>query len=643
MWKVSVIFFALIGFSININASLLEQQRKDFVLAETMLEKGEMNEYFAIKPQLKNYPLDFYLDYQYLSKNIAKDKQVRSFIKSNKSSRYSHKLHRQWLAYLYKTEQWHKFVKNYKSSTSLTRQCQFQWARYQTAKKTSALRAVQALWMTGRPLPKSCDAILNKFSKSKFFTQKIIFQRFRNSVKRGESKLAAYLYKKITNKSMKRTADMWLKVAADASFIKQASVPKKQSELFIYATERLINNDVLDGMAFWDFKKNHYRLSKAQSHKLDRKIALQLAFNKSKLAYARLIQLNSAKDETLRAWTVRAALIEGNWQHVQVALNKLTKKERASSRWQYWQARVFRELGEPAKGDVLFSKLAKTRGFYGFVSADRMKLDYSLGNKPIKVSDKQQQNLLATRSFSIINEFKALDRVKLAQLYWNSNIARLSKAELLVSAKIAQQWGWNKIAILSVAQAKHWSDVKLRFPVEYEVSVEKNALANELPSSIIYGLIRRESMFDPLAQSPVGALGLMQIMPATGKKIVRDLRQKWKSKSILLHAESNLKFGSFYYKQMLDKFDGNDVLAAAAYNAGPHRVSRWLNFDGSLPADVWMETIPYKETRGYVAAVLTYAMIYQQQITGKKTRISSFLRDVPSTELRTKLVSSGDK
>jgi len=643
MWKVGVIFFTLIGFSINVSANLLEQQRKDFVLAETMLEKGEMAKYFAIKPELKNYPLDFYLDYQYLSKNLSKDKQVRSFIKANKASRYSYKLHRQWLAYLYKTKQWHKFVKNYKSSASLTKQCQFQWARYQTAKKTSALKAMQALWMTGRPLPKSCDAILKKFSHSKFFTQKIIFQRFKNALKRGERKLATYLYKKITNKSMKQSANKWLKVAADANFIKQANLPKNQSELFVYGTKRLINNNALEGMAFWDAKKKQYRVSGAQSYKLDRKIALQLAFNKSKLAYARLIKLNSVKDETLRTWTVRAALIEGNWQHVQIALDKLTKKEKASSRWRYWQARVFKELGEPAKGDVLFSKLAKTRGFYGFVSADRMKLGYSLGDNPIKVTDKQQKNLLATRSFTIINEFKALDRTKLAQLYWKSNLARLNKAELLVSAKIAQQWGWNKVAILSVAQAKHWSDVGLRFPVEYESDVTKNALLNELPSSIIYGLIRRESMFDPSAQSPVGALGLMQIMPATGKRIVKDLKGKWRSKSILLHAESNVKFGSFYYKQMLNKFDGNYVLAAAAYNAGPHRVKRWLNFDDSLPSDIWMETIPYKETRGYVAAVLTYAMIYQQRLEEKKTLISDFLMDVASTALREKLASANDK
>lgn len=178
----------------------------------------------------------------------------------------------------------------------------------------------------------------------------------------------------------------------------------------------------------------------------------------------------------------------------------------------------------------------------------------------------------------------------------------------------------------------------MRFPLEYEDNVGKNALDNKLPESIIYGLIRRESMFDPLAQSPVGALGLMQIMPATGKKIIKDLKKRWRSKSVLLHAETNLKYGSYYYKQMLDKFSGNYALAAAAYNAGPHRVKRWLKFDNILASDIWIETIPYKETRGYVAAVLTYAMIYQQRLPEKKTLISAFLQDVSSSSaLNTKL------
>jgi len=265
-----------------------------------------------------------------------------------------------------------------------------------------------------------------------------------------------------------------------------------------------------------------------------------------------------------------------------------------------------------------------------------MKVGYSLRDKPIKVSKQAQEQLLQTRAFSIISEFKALGQDEKAQLYWKNTLRQLNNNKLLIAAEIAQQWGWNKIAILSVSEAKNWGDISLRFPFEYEDIIAKNALENTLPSSIIYGLIRRESMFDPLAKSPAGALGLMQIMPATGQQIGKDLNQRGQTKAVLLDAETNLKYGSFYYKQMLDTFSGHYALAAAAYNAGPNSVKRWIKFDDTLASDIWIETIPYKETRGYVAAVLTYAMIYQQRLPEKNTLISEFLQDISSASFNTK-------
>jgi soluble lytic murein transglycosylase len=642
MLKSGLVLVFLMSWLLEGAANVRVQQREDFLIAEKMLDKGEVDGYLLIKSKLKNYPLDFYLDYQYLSKNLDKSVQVQRFISENKTSRYAYQLRRKWNRYLYKTKQWPAFVKNYKPTKNLARQCQYQWARYQLNYKKAALQATQKIWLIGRFLPSVCDPLLKKFVQSSFLTQKHIFQRYVNAIKAREFKLASYLYEKISISRVKKMAKKWLKIAKDSQLTKKIAIFNKvtlkgQSELFIYAVTRLINQDINKGIIVWNSNKLKQGLNKAQKFKIDRKIALQLAFNKSKKAYAKLILLNSKQDKTLREWTIRAALIEGNWQHVQKALHKLKAKEKISSRWRYWQARVFYEVGRDKEADAILVKLAENRGFYGFIAADKMKMDYSLSDSPIKASVAQKEKLLRVPAFSVINEFKALGKDKQAKLYWKNTIGQLKKSELLTAAKIAQQWGWNKLAILSVAEAKNWDDISLRFPLEYEDNVGKNALDNKLPESIIYGLIRRESMFDPLAQSPVGALGLMQIMPATGKKIVKDLKKRWRSKSVLLHAETNLKYGSYYYKQMLDKFSGNYALAAAAYNAGPHRVKRWLKFDNILASDIWIETIPYKETRGYVAAVLTYAMIYQQRLPEKKTLISAFLQDVSSSALNTKL------
>jgi soluble lytic murein transglycosylase len=124
-------------------------------------------------------------------------------------------------------------------------------------------------------------------------------------------------------------------------------------------------------------------------------------------------------------------------------------------------------------------------------------------------------------------------------------------------------------------------------------------------------IARRESAFFPQARSPVGARGLMQIMPATGKQVAASIGRRH-SGSDLYEVEHNVLLGSTYYRQLLDRFDGNRVFALTAYNAGPHRVDRWRNEPGEgVPVEVWIETIPYRETRNYVQAVLSYNVVFQ--------------------------------
>jgi soluble lytic murein transglycosylase len=115
------------------------------------------------------------------------------------------------------------------------------------------------------------------------------------------------------------------------------------------------------------------------------------------------------------------------------------------------------------------------------------------------------------------------------------------------------------------------------------------------------------------ANSPVGAKGLMQLMPRTAKQLAR----KTLSNSYLLNAGNNINLGTKYLRQLLDSNKGNQVLATASYNAGPHRVKSWLKNASSLPADIWIETIPYKETREYVKSVLAYQQIYQSKVGQK--------------------------
>ena len=169
---------------------------------------------------------------------------------------------------------------------------------------------------------------------------------------------------------------------------------------------------------------------------------------------------------------------------------------------------------------------------------------------------------------------------------------------------------WYDRAIFTLAKVGYLNDVNLRFPLGFANDIKQYAGDQKINPAWAFAITRRESSFMPDANSPAGAKGLMQIMPGTAKQLAR----KTISNRYLFEAKNNIKLGTKYLRNLLDRHDGNQVLATAAYNAGPYRVKSWLKNAESLPADVWIETIPYKETREYVKSVLAYQQIYQHKV-----------------------------
>ena len=133
------------------------------------------------------------------------------------------------------------------------------------------------------------------------------------------------------------------------------------------------------------------------------------------------------------------------------------------------------------------------------------------------------------------------------------------------------------------------------------------------------------------ARSHAGAMGLMQLMPATARSVARQmLKRKPPRRHELYEPDTNIALGSAYLKQMKGELGDSSVLATAAYNAGPHRVTRWLP-DRTLPADIWIELVPFKETRGYLRRVLAYTVIYEKRMGKNPTRLNERLHPVPPT------------
>jgi len=152
---------------------------------------------------------------------------------------------------------------------------------------------------------------------------------------------------------------------------------------------------------------------------------------------------------------------------------------------------------------------------------------------------------------------------------------------------------------------------RLAFPLPYRALVERNAAANKLDPYLVAGLIRQESVFDAKALSRSNAMGLTQVMPATGKQLGRKLGIKRFRTAMLYRPDINLKLGTYYLRAMLDQFDDRPEPTLAAYNAGASRAKAWLGWGEFREPAEFVETIPFTETRNYVQIVLRNAETYR--------------------------------
>lgn len=207
-------------------------------------------------------------------------------------------------------------------------------------------------------------------------------------------------------------------------------------------------------------------------------------------------------------------------------------------------------------------------------------------------------------------EFLILKRFTEARREWFYLQSQLNAQQKLVSAVLADSWGWHDRAIFGFSNTGYLDDIKRRFPMAYQNEVLSHSQANQIDPAWTFAIARRESSFMSDASSSAGAKGLMQLLPGTA----RYLAKKKIKTSVLYDADTNAGYGTQYLRYLLDKMDNNPVLATASYNAGWRRVQKWIPTDQSMPMDIWIETIPYKETRNYVKAVLAYRQIYAAQL-----------------------------
>lgn len=370
--------------------------------------------------------------------------------------------------------------------------------------------------------------------------------------------------------------------------------------------------------------------SQAQQHMMRRAIALSYTLDRLPQAHhwLELADVNGASDD-VKLWHISHLLRTNKWQEVVDVINSAPASLQQEENYRYWKARALEALGQSMQATVLYKELAQERHYYGFMASAHIGEIPSLAHTPAPRDTAAIASVAKTPATMRAVEFFRLDRTTEARREWYYLLSHLPEAKVTDAGILAYEWGLYDQAITSFARSGYWDDVERRFPLAFSDVFSKKSQAYSISKSFAMAIARRESSFRSDAISPVGAAGLMQLMPGTARYVAKEKV----SRSELFKVNDNVEYGVQYLRYLMDKLNNNPVLVSASYNAGWRKVLEWLPANEALPVDIWIENIPYKETRAYVKAVMAYQHIYDQQLGGNENIFPQLTRDmIPSAE-----------
>lgn len=594
------------------------RQRAVFLEARQIARKGKLSALKPLLESLTDYPLRSYIEYEaLLARPYSSDEAVQAFIENHPNFPISAQLRRAFADYRRDQDRSESFLRFHQpEDADVENQCFRASALWALERTQAAMAATRALWLHGRSQPKRCDKAFSRWRRAGGLTQALAWQRYELAVLAGEDRLAAYLERTLSEDQ--RTLARQLTrlrqrpTRTDRYETVDFNDPEQQA-LADSALKMLIKKRPAEALHLIADLKDSGRLAPAQALEYDYAAALRLIREDNLTVNDALIPAALRTNPDL----IEASLIQlikaGRFNALSTPLSQLPASAQSTLRWQYWQARAelsSQDIGGRESARVSFERLASERDYYGHLAALWLGIPGSLADQSTTIAPEKLLDLAAAPTAQRIYELRALGETLEARREWFQLIKPFSNTELRIAAALASQWHWHDMAIATLAQAQAWDEVLERFPRPYAERFTEAARTQGVPVTLAMAVARRESGFWTEARSPVGAQGLMQLMPRTAQSVAKSIDLDSPTDLVLTQADTNIKLGTAYLGQLLQRFNDNRVLALAAYNAGPSRAKKW--YTNPQPIDAFIEGIPFAETRAYVKAVLLYAAIYAQ-------------------------------
>ncbi|NNK31945.1 MAG: transglycosylase SLT domain-containing protein [Xanthomonadales bacterium] len=606
-----------------------QEPRETFREAWQAAAKGDRARFEQAMPGLRDYLLFPYLQYEDFRhrRKTADVSEVAAFLDSHEDWAFAAGLKTAWLRSLGATGRWESVLLHAPGSADTEVQCHLANARLRAGELEQATIDARRLWTAGKSQPDACDPVFAWLQKQGAITGGLAWERIRLAIEARQLRLTYYLARFLPE-AERVWLDRWQQ--QDRSGYRRLDRASawgdhpKNRDITLYGIRRLARNDADRAWQVFAALDGHFDWGADARDGLLREIALWSAVDGAADTPQRMKAVPApARDDQLLEWWARHELSAGRWEAVADVVDLMSPDLANDSRWRYWAARARIENGDGASGREQLAELALEANYYGFLAADRMNLPYTICPQEPEVAEDVVTALAKRPDFSRALELRRAGIRNWSRSEWKLATDRLDQNGLRAAAALATREDWPDRAIFALGDSGDRRWYQWRFPVNFATLAESAASARRLDSSWVMGLMRSESAMAEDAVSSAGALGLMQVMPGTARQLAKRHSLRYAGRSQLLQAEPNVAFGTAFLEELQARYGGNLALASGAYNAGPHVVDRWVRDRRSGDVAVWVDTLPYHETRDYIPRVLAFTTIYDWRLDRPVRRVSA--------------------
>lgn len=601
--------------------------RLDYKRAVAALRAGRSREFRRTAAKLADYPLKIYLDYYQAQGRVSTmgAKRAHELRTEFAESPIGERFYRQWLNAQVRRGRWNVYLANYEPSESAAARCNYVRALYRSGEREAALKQVRELWVAPESQPKTCDPLFEVWIAGGHLDQDAVWERLALALDANEVSLARYLLR-FFNAANADAGRLYYDAHVRPRTVRStARFPDTDGgrRALRHGLLRYAEDQPESALDLWRKAGAAYEFSTADKRYIHEWLT-------AASADGGVVPADSPADFSTAAveHIARSLIHHQHWEAAARWVGALPDALHATPQWRYWLGRALTAAGDAAGREHL-TAAAASRNYYGFLAADRIGATPALNALPPRNDPSAERALLAVPTVRRMVELHAVGDLVNARREWRYAAATLDDSEQRLLVELTSRIGWIEQAIFGARDAELLDMVRFRFPTPYLSIYRRHATNVNLPVTLLLAVSRQESAFNPKAVSVAGARGLMQLMPSTARLIANRIRVGTPSSRDLVDPDANIHLASHHLAALMARHNGHRALVAAAYNAGEHRLKRWVKDAEGMPTDVWIERIPFRETRDYVKGVIAFNHIYDRLLGETPSVLADHERRIP--------------